>query len=191
MIYNQAAVAFDNFRYLIEENLIFLSPFFIGLWLIQIVNWTLGYRLNLLGIYPRSLHGLAGIAFSPFLHGSFNHIFFNSVILFVLANFVLLGGRTEFYQVSIAILLLSGLAVWLCGRKAIHVGASAMVMGYLGYLLANSYYRPSSLTIILAFACIYFFGSLLAGLFPGGKGISWEGHIFGFAAGILSVFIFY
>jgi len=109
----------------------------------------------------------------------------------VLANFVLLGGRTEFYQVSIAILLLGGFAVWLFGRKAIHVGASGVVMGYLGYLLVNSYYRPSSITIILAFACIYFFGSLLAGLFPGSKGVSWEGHVFGFIAGILSIFMFY
>ena len=139
MTYNQVLLAFDNFRYLIGENLMFLSPLLIGLWLMQLVNWALDYRLNILGIYPRSWHGLVGIVFSPFLHGGFNHVFFNSVILFVLANFVLLGGRTEFYQVSITIFLLGGFAVWLFGRKAIHIGASGVVMGYLGYLLANSY----------------------------------------------------
>lgn len=191
MSYNQAMLFFDNFRFLIQQNLVFLSPVIIILWLIQLFNWALSYRLNIMGIYPRTPQGLVGIVFSPFLHGSFNHVFFNSMILFVLANFVLLGGRTAFYQVSITIFLLGGFAVWLFARKAIHIGASGIVMGYLGYLLANSYYHTSSLTLILAFACIYFFGSLLAGLFPSSEGVSWEGHVFGFLAGILSIYIYY
>ncbi len=36
---------------------------------IHIINWLLGYRLNILGIWPRKLWGLIGIPFSPFLQG--------------------------------------------------------------------------------------------------------------------------
>ena len=46
------------------------------LWVVHIVNWLLHYRLNLLGIYPRHMWGLLGIAFSPFFHRNFDHLFF-------------------------------------------------------------------------------------------------------------------
>ena len=174
----------------IEENLYLLLGFIALLWVIQIINWMLGYRLNQLGLLPRSYRGLMGIVFSPFLHGNANHLFFNTIPLLVLACFIVVGGRTLFFSVSITIILLSGLGVWLFGRRAMHIGASGLIMGYWGYLLVNAYLQPSLMTLVLALVSIYYFGGLFFGLFPSEKGVSWEGHLFGCLAGIAANFIF-
>src|SRR5271163_1481279 len=58
------------------------------LWVIQLVNAGLKYRLNRLGLVPRKIAGIPGILFSPFLHGSFSHLFFNSIPFLVLQDFI-------------------------------------------------------------------------------------------------------
>lgn len=159
------------------------------LWGIQIINWILGYRLNMLGIYPRHPLGLIGIFTAPFLHGHFNHIFFNSIPFVILASFVLLEGLHQFFMISVIIILLSGLGIWLFGRKSIHIGASSLIMGYLGYCLMNAYYHESVVSVGIALVCLYYFASLLFSIFPSDVKVSWEGHLFGLLAGIASIFI--
>ncbi len=170
-------------------NLPFVLMIIGGLWLIQIINRMTGYRLNRLGVYPRNRRGLIGIVFSPVLHGDFAHLFFNSIPLFVFLSFVLLSGQVELYCITAVIILLSGILLWLFGRRAIHIGSSSLIMGYLGYLLVNAYYSPSAITIVIAIVCVYYFGGLLLGLLPGEEKVSWEGHIFGFIAGIVAAYL--
>jgi membrane associated rhomboid family serine protease len=163
--------------------------FILILFIVHIINMLLGYRLNVLGIYPRHLFGLIGIPCSPFLHGSFNHLFFNAIALFVLANFVLLQGITNFFHITLLIGGLSGLALWLFGRPAIHIGASGLITGYWGYLLVNAYQHPSIITVILAIVCVYYFGGIFFSIFPGKQGMSWEGHLFGLLAGLGTAYL--
>lgn len=154
------------------------------LWLCQLVNRMLRYGPNHLGIIPRTLIGLRGIIFSPFLHGDFNHLFFNSIPFFVLANLVLIRGTLVFYIVSLFIIVVGGFMLWLFGKRGIHIGASTLIMGYFGYLLAEAYFQVNATTVILALICLYYFGGLVLALFPGKKYISWEGHLCGFIAGV-------
>jgi len=158
-------------------------------WGVFFISFLTGYRLNILGIYPRRFWGLPGIICSPFLHGDFNHLFFNSIPLFVLINFILIEGLTRLIDISLTIIILSGCAVWLLGRRAIHIGASGLIMGYFSYLLVNAYQHPSISSVILAVVCLYYFGGFLLDLFPREERVSWEGHLFGFLAGLAAVFI--
>lgn len=160
-----------------------------GLWLIHVVNFFLGYRLNVFGIYPRHPLGLIGIAASPFLHGNVNHLLFNSIPLFILMNFILLQGEQKFLCINLTVILFSGLVTWLFGRRALHIGASGVVMGYWSYLLVNAYQHPSLMAFILAIVCIYYFGGLFLSLLPAEEKVSWEGHVFGFLGGLLAVYI--
>ncbi len=172
---------------------IFLYPWllcFAALWAINIINWVvLGSRLNILGIYPRHLLGLIGIIFSPILHYNFNHLFFNSIPLFALGLGILAMGLETFYQTTIEIVLLGGLLVWLFGRRAIHIGASGLVSGYFGFIMANAYLNPTFTTFLLAAIVLYYFGSIFLGIIPQEEKVSWESHLFGFLSGIASAFI--
>lgn len=150
---------------------------------IHAINFLLGYRLNLLGLYPRTKHGLIGIFFSPLLHGSFTHFIFNAIPLFILLNFILLQGMHQAIIITLFITVASGLCVWLVGRKAIHVGASGLIMGYWGFLLSDAVQHPSVITILLVLTCLYYFGGFVSSLLPE-EGSSWESHFFGFLSGL-------
>ena len=173
----------------IQHNLFFLLTFLLLLWVLHFVNFLLKYRLNVLGIYPRHPIGIIGIFTSPFLHGNAAHLIVNSIMLFALAALVLIGGRPTFYYVSGLIILISGGLTWLFARPGIHIGASSLIMGYWGYLIVSSYQHPSVLTIIIALVCLYYFGGMAVNLFPRDKRVSWEGHVFGFIAGIATSFL--
>jgi membrane associated rhomboid family serine protease len=157
---------------------------------IQILNALLGYRLNNLGILPRSPRGLIGVITSPFLHGGFGHLFSNIIPLFILSALILVNGQRHFFDVTILIVLFSGIGVWLFGRHAMHVGASSVVMGYWGFVLATAYQQRSMVAILLAIICLYYLSWLIFSLFPQDRKVSWEGHLLGFLAGLLTSYLF-
>ncbi len=183
----------NELNLIINNSLFYLKPWSIVigiLWCINIFNWIIGSPLNRFGIYPRKLSGLIGIIFSPILHQDFKHLLFNSIPLFVLGLVLLVReGTLNFYWITLVIVVVSGLCVWLLGRKGIHIGASSLISGYFGFILITAYTKPSIITIIPAFAALYYFGGILAGLVPSEKKTSFEGHIFGFLSGILCAYI--
>lgn len=181
----QISAEFDQLI-LNAKMMLYIILFLFG---IQIINWLLGYRLNYFGNYPRHARGLPGVFISPFLHGNFQHFFMNAFPLFVLGTFVMQAGLIYFYWLTAIIIFLSGSLVWLLGRKAIHVGASGVIMGWFSFLLFNAYYHPSASAIILGLVTLYYFASLFLGLFPEDETTSWEGHVFGFISGISAIYL--
>lgn len=159
------------------------------LWAIHFINIVMRHRLNLLGLYPRKISSIPGIFFSPFLHGGFEHLFFNSIPLFVLLDFMLLNGIQNCIYITFLIIVICGSLTWLFGRRGIHVGASSVIMGYLGYLLIDAYQNPSINTWILGLICFYYFGTFLFSIFPQEEKTSWEGHLFGLVAGIAASYV--
>ncbi len=183
---SELANVVEQFIYISKVNFPEVLKILGGLLCIHFLNWILGYRLNILGIYPRRVGGLPGIIFSPFLHGNFNHLFYNMIPLFFLATFLLYFGLNYFIHISLCITLVSGAAVWLFARPGIHVGASSVIMGYFASLLMYAYRYPGMLTILIALLTLYYLGGLFFNLLPGEEGVSWEGHVFGFGAGLLA-----
>ncbi len=176
----------------ITKSKLVIYPWLIGiagLWIINILNWMFKSKLNILGIYPRHTFGLLGIIFSPILHQNFNHLFFNTIPLFPLGLVILARGEELFFQVTIIVVALGGLGVWLAARPSLHIGASGLVSGYFGFILATAYFDPSFTSLLLAIIVLYYFGSIFLGIFPQEDKISWESHFFGFFSGIASPFI--
>ncbi len=137
-----------------------------------------------LGIWPRKPYGLPGIFFAPFLHVNFNHLFFNTVPLVILSNFLLINGLHYFLMVTLSITIISGLCIWCFAKPGIHLGSSAVVTGYWGLLVTNIYLQGTLMAVMLGIVCFYYFAGIFLGVFPGKKGVSWEGHLFGLLAGI-------
>lgn len=162
-----------------------ISMMLVGwLWGIHLINVLVGMRLNWLGLRPRRLSGLIGVITSPFLHGDFNHLFFNSIPLFILIDFMFAVTAQSFWPITVAIVIVSGVATWVFGRNGIHIGASSLVMGYWGFLLAIAFYQPSIMNIILVVIMLYYLGGLALNLLPTAERVSVEGHILGAISGV-------
>ena len=156
------------------------------MWVVEIINGFIGHGLSLWGILPRTTPGLIGIPLSPFLHGSFNHVLSNTIPFLVLGGLVGLRGGQKLVGISLFIIVAGGAGVWLLGRPAVHVGASGLVFGYFGYLVANGWFDRRPLSILAAIAVIVVYGSLVFGVIPTTGFVSWEAHLFGLLAGVLA-----
>ena len=166
-----------------NSSLPFLIGFVAVIWVVEIVNASMGHQLNAWGISPRSVHGLAGIPLAPFLHGGFGHVISNSIPFLVLGGLIAFRGRQVLLRVSFIVIGVGGSGVWLLGRSAVHIGASGLVVGYFGYLVARERRLGS---ILLAIVVIILYGGLILGVLPARALVSWEAHLFGLIAGILA-----
>lgn len=167
-------------------SVIWILGFLAMIWVVEIINGFIGHRLSVWGILPRTTQGLIGIPLSPFLHGSFNHVLSNTIPFLVLGGLVGLRGGQKLVGISLFIIVVGGAGVWLFGRTAVHVGASGLVFGYFGYLVANGWFDRRPLSILAAIAVIVVYGSLVFGVLPTTSFVSWESHLFGLLAGVLA-----
>ncbi len=155
------------------------------LWAIEGVDQLLlAGRLDAFGIVPRERSALPGILLAPFLHVGYAHLASNSVPLLVLGGLVMLRGRREFIAVSLWVIVLAGTGVWLLARPdTLHLGASGVIFGYLGFLLGAGIVERSLPAVLLALLATFLYGGMLWGVLPQRPGVSWEGHLCGLLAG--------
>lgn len=136
------------------------------------------------GVQPRTLSGLRGILFAPFLHASFAHLISNTVPLLLLGWLVMWRDARHFIPVTLLAMLGAGLLPWLIGAPgSVHVGASGVVFGYLGFLILAGWFARSFASIALSLLVAAAWGGLVFGVLPGQPGISWEAHLGGFIGG--------
>jgi len=172
----------------LKTQILILGGFVAFIWIVEIVDSVfLRGTLNYYGIRPRSVTGLWGILFAPFLHGSLGHVAANTIPFLTLGWLVMLRETSDFFIVTIITMLTSGLGTWLVApANSIHIGASGLVFGYLGFLLLRGYFERSVVAIFFSLAVGLVYGGLLWGVLPLQYGISWQGHLFGFIGGALA-----
>jgi membrane associated rhomboid family serine protease len=124
--------------------------------------------------------------FAPFLHGNFAHLIANTIPFLTLGWFVMLRETSDFFVVTGITMLVSGLGVWLFGSAGLHIGASGVVFGYLGFLLARGYFERNIPSILLSVIVGFLYGGAIWGVLPTQPGVSWEGHLFGFIGGVIA-----
>ncbi|MEM6279540.1 MAG: rhomboid family intramembrane serine protease [Verrucomicrobiota bacterium] len=171
----------------IKDNLILLFGVVVIAWGLEVVDLVLGGFLDNFGIQPRTRSGLFGILATPFLHLGFPHLISNTLPFLILGGIVLMGGRKVFLLSSLFIIAVGGMALWMFGPPATnHIGASGLIFGYLGFLLARGIFEKSIFWILVSVVILLLYGGMLTGVFPSQPGISWQGHLFGFIAGVLA-----
>jgi membrane associated rhomboid family serine protease len=157
------------------------------MWLVFFASWLSGGHLLMLGIIPRTAIGLRGIFLAPFLHGSVAHLLGNTISFLFLGWLVMLRDRNHFLPVTIYSMLASGLTAWLFGAPgSVHIGASGVIFGFLGFLMLAGWYVRSFSSVALSILVTIFWGPLVLGVIPGSAGISWHAHLGGFLGGVLA-----
>lgn len=154
------------------------------MWVVQIVDLLPRVDLVRYGIRPRTIRGLRGIVFGPFIHSGFGHLVSNTIPFVTLGWVIAVGGSRRYLQVSGLIALTSGFGVWLLSpSRSVTIGASALVFGYLTYLIARAVIEVKITYLLVGLAVLVLYGSVLWGLVPR-PGISWQGHLFGVLGGV-------
>lgn len=167
-----------------------LAAFVALLWALQIVNWISGYGLNpAFGLIPRHVAGMDGIVAMPLLHGSFAHLIGNTPPLLVMGGLLIATATRALWAVNMMVIALGGGMVWILGSPAIHVGASGLIFGWFGFLIARGLVDRSPVTLGAAAVIGGLYGSLLWGVLPGQPGVSWEAHLFGALAGVVAALV--
>lgn len=153
---------------------------------IHCINKLTNYRLNYFGLIPREpITLIFGSWLSSFLHANTKHLINNTFVLFCLTSILFAQGTQKATLIIINILLLKSLFVWLFARKAIHIGASGLIMGIFSYLLYKSYLSPNAITIGITILLLYYFSILFFSILPSEKHVSFEGHLSGLISGII------
>ncbi len=153
-------------------------------------------------IIPLVPEGLVGVVFSPLLHGGLEHIFGNSVPMFVMM-FLLF----QFYpKIATKVFFLgwifAGLLLWLLPpidlftgeyRFVCIIGASGVVYVLAFFLFFSGIFRKNKKLLTVALVVALYYGSLIWGIFPEElfshletpSTISWQAHLSGAIVGIL------
>ena len=159
------------------------------MWMIEVVDQLiLAGSLDAYGVRPWTSGGLLGMFAAPLLHAGFGHLMANTLPWLFLGFLTTTRKRLDFWVVVVASTLTAGIGTWLFGGLGtVHVGASGVVFGFLGFLMGRGFWERRFGTILLSVVVTALFGSMLWGMLPvlAGVGISWQGHLFGWIGGLL------
>ena len=160
------------------------------MWVLEIVNKIDGQHLSADGIYPRSLSGLPGVLSAPFLHAGFGHLAGNTVPFAILGLLLALAGARRVIEVTVVVVLAAGLGTWLTASSGTDtIGASGIVFGYAGYLVARGFFTRRVVELGLGVLVAVLFGGALAWDLIPHPGVSWQDHLFGGAGGVLAAWL--
>jgi membrane associated rhomboid family serine protease len=178
-----------SLRAQLKARILLLGLFVGSMWLVFFLSAALpSLHLNRHGVVPRTLSGLQGIVFAPWLHAGLWHIVANTSGLLILGWLCMWPRIANFWQATLGAMLGAGLCAWLLGApNSVHIGASGLVFGYAGYLVARGYYTRNILSILVALFVASSYGlGMLFGLLPIYPGVSWQSHLGGALGGILA-----
>ncbi len=160
------------------------------LWLVYLLDKGLGLELYRWGVLPRTLAGLPGIIFSPFIHGDLEHVFNNTVPVFLLGWSLIYFYPRKAGNVVLVSWLVSGIWVWISARGNYHIGASGVVYGLAAFLFFSGVLRKQRTLMALSLLVVFLYGSMVWGIFPIVPRISWESHLWGGVAGTFMAFLY-
>jgi len=178
--FTDSAATRANFRRAVKVALAFVAV----IAAIHLVNWAFGLDLQRFGVRPRQLEGLPGIFLAPLLHGDFAHLIGNMLPLLVVGTALLHLYPDSARIVLPAVYFGPGIAVWLFGRDALHIGASGLVYGFVSYVFVAGLLRRDRRAIAASLLVSFMYGALVWGVLPIKVGVSWEGHL---AAAVIGV----
>ncbi|MBC6999749.1 rhomboid family intramembrane serine protease [Cytophaga sp. FL35] len=168
-------------------NAVVIAPIFavLAIWTVFYLEIKFQTNWNEFGIYPKTALGLRGILLSPFIHGSVEHLYNNTIPLAVLSASLFYFYRKIAWKVLIFGAIGAGLFTWGIGRSSYHIGASGIIYLLASFIFFKGIFTKHYRLVALSLMVVFIYGSMLWYIFPIEEGISWEGHLGGFVLGLV------
>ena len=164
--------------------------FTVLIWLSEAIDYILPLDMDAWGVHGLAFDGFfPGFVLMPVLHAGFGHLISNTVPIMVLGFLAAVKGLRQFFIATMIILVVCGVGVWATSLGAVTIGASGMIFGYFGYLVARGVFHRSLTDILIAVGVIVFYGSIIWGIFPTDSAVSWQAHLFGFIGGVIAAWV--
>lgn len=156
------------------------------MWLTELADFLLpGLHLDLFGIRPRQLSSLPSIILAPFLHAGWSHLASNSVAILLFGSLASIRGGHDLPVVTFLSAVASGLGVWIFGTSgSLHLGASGVAFGLFAFALVIGLFERRAVSVVLSLCVLAVWGGLLLSMIRIESGVSWSGHVAGFAGGV-------
>lgn len=171
-------------------SILYPSLFIVIIWGVKLFEEVENVNLSWYGLYPRTIHGAMGILFSPLLHADFSHLFANTLPLLILGSIILYFYRPIAFQIFFWVYLMTGVWVWAIGRDAYHIGASGIIYGFITFLFFSGAFRKDTRFLALSMFVVFLYGGTIWGVLPIKSGMSWESHLLGALAGLITAYHF-
>jgi membrane associated rhomboid family serine protease len=132
-----------------------------------------------------------GVLTAPFSHADLGHLLGNSFWFLPLSWLVLLKSWHDYLAVWVGVYVMA-IPVWLFSSNGSH-GLSGVVFALVGYLIVIGFLERRPLPLLLSLFSLVSYGGFLPGLLPffTPAGVSWIGHVSGFAGGVLAALAVY
>ena len=167
------------------STLAYPLAFVLLIWFVFWLQIRVSYKIKFLAIYPLEISGLKGVLFSPFIHSDINHLYHNSLPLFILTLALFYFYRDIAWKIIIWGILCSGFLTWIIGRPSYHLGASGLIYVLVSFIFFKGIQVSNYRFVALSLLVVFLYGSMIWYVFPIDEKISWEGHLSGFIIGAL------
>jgi len=184
----EAPIEYEKRKFI--HSLVFPLFFLLIIWMIKLIEVSLDLNFATWGIYPLKLKGLKGIILSPLVHANFRHLLDNSLPLLTLGVAIFYFYSKVAYRVFFLTYIMVGIWVWFGGREAYHIGASGLIYGFASFLFFSGILLGEVRLLAISLLVVFLYGSMVWGIFPIKKGISWESHMLGAIAGLILSFYY-
>lgn len=172
------------------SSILYPASFVALLWAIKLYEEISNTSLSWYGIYPRTIHGLIGVAVAPLLHADYGHLFSNTIPLLILGSTIFYFYRSIAFQVFFWVYLMTGIWVWAAARDSYHIGASGILYGFVSFLFFSGIFRKDTRLLSLSLFVVFLYGGTVWGILPIKEGVSWESHMLGSLAGLITAYNF-
>lgn len=178
----------ENKRFI--HSLVFPSLFLFVIWAVMLSGRVLETDFAKFGIYPHRFEGLIGILLSPLIHADFSHIYANTIPFITLGIGLFYFYNKIAYKIFFLIYFITGTWVWFGAREAYHIGASGIIYGLASFIFFSGIIRRDFRLMSVSLITVFLYGSMIWGVFPIYKKISWESHLMGALAGLILALIY-
>ena len=186
--------------------MLFPMLFLLVMWMVFYFNGAYNLHLNQYGLRPLSLKGLTGILTMPLLHGDMGHIVSNSFPILILGTCLFYFYKDIAFTIFFTSYIACGVLVWLFAQSnhpdEVHIGASGLVYALSGFLVVSGIIRKHKALFGVSLLITFLYGTIIWGVLPveyqkaihylvnDRINISWQGHLFGFASGIVLAVVY-